>query len=44
MEMSETNATQILVYVLGALPSIYFLYRILVEAYHYITKKDEDFL
>lgn len=43
--MSESaSATQWIVFVLGALPSIYFLYRILVEAYHYVTKKEDDFL
>jgi hypothetical protein len=43
--MSETtNIPQILIYLLGALPSIYFTYRILLELYHYITKKEEDFL
>lgn len=43
--MSETaSTTQWIIYLLGALPSIYFLYKIIVEAYHYLTKKEEDFL
>ena len=43
--MSETtSATQIIIYLLGALPSIYFAYKILVELYHYLTKKEDDFL
>ena len=43
--MSEHVSTvQLIAYVVGIIPSIYFAYRLLVELYHYITKKDEDFL
>jgi len=43
--MSEQVSTvQLIAYVVGIIPSIYFAYRLLVELYHYITKKDEDFL
>ncbi len=43
--MSEQASTlQIVAYVVGMIPSVYFAYRLLVEAYHYFTKKDDDFL
>ncbi|MFA9496581.1 MAG: hypothetical protein ACERKS_11775 [Candidatus Bathyarchaeota archaeon] len=43
--MSEQASTlQIVAYVVGMIPSVYFAYRLLVEAYHYLTKKDDDFL
>jgi len=43
--MSEQTSTlQIVAYVVGMIPSVYFAYRLLVEAYHYLTKKDDDFL
>jgi len=43
--MSEQASTlQIVAYVVGLIPSVYFAYRLLVEAYHYLTKKDDDFL
>ena len=43
--MSEQASTlQIVAYVVGMIPSIYFAYRLIVEAYHYLTKKDDDFL
>ncbi len=42
--MSEQASTlQIVAYIVGMIPSIYFAYRLLVEAYHYL-KKDDDFL
>lgn len=43
--MSEQASTlQIVAYVVGMIPSIYFAYRLLVEIYHYLTKKEDDFL
>ncbi len=43
--MSEQASTlQVVAYVVGMIPSVYFAYRLLVEAYHYLTKKDDDFL
>ncbi len=43
--MSEQASTlQIVAYVVGMIPSVYFAYRLLVEAYHYLTKKEDDFL
>ena len=43
--MSEQASTlQIVAYIVGMIPSVYFAYRLLVEAYHYLTKKDDDFL
>jgi hypothetical protein len=43
--MSEQVSTiELLAYVIGIIPSIYFAYRLLVELYHYLNKKDEDFL
>jgi len=43
--MSEQASTlQIVAYVVGMIPSVYFAYRLIVEAYHYLTKKDDDFL
>ena len=43
--MSEQASTlQIVAYVVGMIPSVYFAYRLLLEAYHYLTKKDDDFL
>ena len=43
--MSEQVSTvQLIAYVVGIIPSIYFAYRLLVELYHYLTKKDDDFL
>jgi len=43
--MSEQASTlQIVAYVVGMIPSIYFAYRLLVEVYHYLTKKEDDFL
>ena len=43
--MSEQASTlQIVAYVVGMIPGVYFAYRLLVEAYHYLTKKDDDFL
>lgn len=43
--MSEQVSTvQLIAYIVGIIPSIYFAYRLLVELYHYLTKKDDDFL
>lgn len=43
--MSEQASTlQIVAYIVGMIPSVYFAYRLLVEAYHFLTKKDDDFL
>ena len=43
--MSESVSTlEIVAYVVGMIPSVYFAYRLIVEAYHYITKKEDDFL
>jgi len=43
--MSEQASTlQLVAYVVGMIPSIYFAYRLLVEVYHYLTKKEDDFL
>ncbi len=43
--MSESASTlEIVAYVVGMIPSVYFAYRLIVEAYHYITKKEDDFL
>ncbi len=43
--MSESTSTlEIVAYLVGIIPSIYFAYKLLVEAYYYLTKKDEDFL
>jgi hypothetical protein len=43
--LSEQASTlQIIAYVVGMIPSVYFAYRLIVEAYHYLTKKDDDFL
>ncbi len=43
--MSESASTfEIVVYIVGMIPSVYFAYKLVVEAYHYITKKDDDFL
>jgi hypothetical protein len=43
--MSEQVSTlELIAYIVGMLPGIYFAYRLLVELYHYLTKKDEDFI
>ncbi len=43
--MSEQVSTiQWIAYLVGIIPSVYFAYRLLVEAYYHFTKKDEDFL
>ncbi len=43
--MSEQVTTiQLVAYIVGLIPSVYFAYKLLVELYHYLTKKDEDFL
>jgi hypothetical protein len=43
--MSEQASTiQIIAYIAGMIPSVYFAYRLLVEVYHYLTKKEDDFL
>jgi hypothetical protein len=43
--MSEQASTiQTIAYIAGMIPSVYFAYKLLKEAYHYLTKKDEDFL
>ena len=43
--MSEQVTTlEWIAYIIGLIPSVYFAYRLLVELYHYLTKKDEDFL
>ena len=43
--MSEQVSTlELVAYIIGMIPSVYFAYRLLVELYHYLTKKDEDFL
>jgi len=42
--MSESASTlEIVAYIVGIIPSVYFAYRLVVEAYHYIIKKDDDF-
>ena len=42
--MSEQASTlQIVAYLVGMIPSVYFAYKLLVEAYHYLMKKDDDF-
>jgi len=43
--MSEQITTiELIAYIIGMIPGAYFAYRLLVELYHYLTKKDEDFL
>ncbi len=43
--MSEQVSTiELIAYLVGMIPSVYFAYRLLVELYHYLTKKDDDFL
>ncbi|MFW6109650.1 MAG: hypothetical protein ACOC6N_04285 [archaeon] len=43
--MSEQVSTiELIAYLIGMIPSVYFAYRLLVELYHYLTKKDDDFL
>lgn len=43
--MSEqVSLVQQIAYIIGMIPGIYFAYRLLVELYHYLTKKDDDFL
>ena len=43
--MSEQASTlQIVAYIVGMIPSVYFAYKLLREAYHYLTKKEDDFL
>lgn len=43
--MSESASTiKIVAYIVGMVPSVYFAYKLLREAYHYLTKKDDDFL
>ncbi len=43
--MSESASTlEIVAYIVGIIPSVYFAYRLVLEAYHYVTKKDDDFL
>ncbi|MFH1179791.1 MAG: hypothetical protein V1710_05480 [Candidatus Bathyarchaeota archaeon] len=43
--MSEQASTvQLIAYLVGMVPSVYFAYRLLVELYHILKKKDEDFL
>lgn len=43
--MSESASTlEIVAYIVGIIPSVYFAYRLVKEAYHYIMKKDDDFL
>jgi hypothetical protein len=43
MSEQASTLTQI-AYIVGMLPGLYFAYRLLVELYHYLTKKDDDFL
>ncbi len=43
--MSEQVSTiELIAYLVGMIPSVYFAYRLVVELYHYLTKKDDDFL
>ncbi|MCW4049987.1 MAG: hypothetical protein NWE89_09660 [Candidatus Bathyarchaeota archaeon] len=43
--MSEsTSAAQIVVYLVGMLPSMYFLFMLLRAVYFSLTKNDEDIL
>ncbi|MCW4012368.1 MAG: hypothetical protein NWF07_05165 [Candidatus Bathyarchaeota archaeon] len=43
--MSEQISTlELIAYVIGIIPSVYFAYRLLVELYYYLTKKEDDFL
>ena len=38
------TTVQLIAYIIGMLPGAYFAYMLLVELYHYLTKKEEDFL
>jgi len=38
----KTTALELLAYFVGVIPGIYFTYRILVELYYYLTRKDEE--
>lgn len=43
--MSEQASTlELIAFFIGMIPGAYFAYRLLVEVYHYFTKKDDDFL
>jgi len=43
--LSEQQTTlQLVAYLIGMIPGIYFAYLLIVEAYHLLKKKDEDFL
>ncbi|HEX9915057.1 MAG TPA: hypothetical protein VGB32_09070 [Candidatus Bathyarchaeia archaeon] len=38
------NELQIVAYIVTIIPSVYFLYRILREAYYYLNRDDSDVL
>jgi hypothetical protein len=38
------NELQIVAYIITIIPSVYFLYRILREAYYYLNRDDSDVL
>jgi len=40
----QTISLELIAYVIGIIPSVYFAYRLLVELYYYVTKKEDDFL
>jgi len=39
----ETSLIHLLAYVIGLIPGAYFTYRLLVELYYYLARRDEDF-
>lgn len=45
IRLSEQVTTlELIAYLVGIIPSVYFAYRLLVELYYHLKKKDDDFL